>query len=63
MEQATCVGADHPQTMISEIYISALLVDEALSDQVWKAWDKRKMSDFWAGWLWWTIVEPCSIDL
>ena len=26
--------------MLCEIYIEALLVDEELADQVWKAWDK-----------------------
>jgi len=26
--------------MLTEIYISALLVDEELADQVWEAWDK-----------------------
>jgi hypothetical protein len=25
-------------TMLSEIYIEALLVDEDLADQVWEAW-------------------------
>jgi len=25
--------------MLTEIYIEALLVDEELADQVWKAWD------------------------
>ncbi len=26
--------------MLTKIYIEALLVDEELADQVWKAWDK-----------------------
>jgi hypothetical protein len=34
--------------MLTEIYISALLVDEELADQVWEAWDKDLISDFWA---------------
>jgi len=25
--------------MLTEIYISALLIDEELADQVWEAWD------------------------
>ena len=29
----------HPQAMLTEIYISALLVNEELADQVWEAWD------------------------
>ena len=31
--------AGHPQVMLTEIYIEALLVDEELADQVWEAWD------------------------
>ncbi len=31
----------HPQTMLAEIYIEALLVDEELADRVWEAWDMR----------------------
>lgn len=27
------------QAMLTEIYISALQVDEKLADQVWEAWD------------------------
>ncbi len=34
--------------MLTEIYIEALLVDEELADQVWEAWDKWEISDFWA---------------
>ncbi len=32
--------AGHPQAMLTETYIEALLVDEKLADQVWEAWDK-----------------------
>ncbi len=42
--------------MLAEIYIEALLVDEELADQVWEAWDKGEISDFWAAWAWWTIT-------
>jgi len=31
--------------MLTEIYIEALLVDEDLADQIWKAWDKEKIDD------------------
>ena len=31
--------------MLTEIYIEALLVDEALADQVWEAWDKGEIDD------------------
>ncbi len=42
--------------MLTEIYIEALLVDEGLADQVWEAWEKGEISDFWAAWIWWTIA-------
>jgi len=29
--------------MLTEIYIEALLVNEELADQVWKAWDKGEI--------------------
>ncbi len=35
----------HPQAMLTEIYIQALLVDEDLADQVWEAWDKGEIDD------------------
>ncbi len=31
--------------MLTEIYIEALLVDEALADQVWQLWDARELDD------------------
>ncbi len=31
--------------MLTEIYIGALLVDEELADQVWKAWDAGEIDD------------------
>ena len=34
--------AARPQAMLTEIYISALLVDEGLADQVWNAWDQGR---------------------
>ena len=38
--------------MLTEIYIEALLADEELADQVWKAWNKGEISDFSAAWIW-----------
>ena len=52
MEQAICVGADHPLAMLTEIYIAALLVDEELADQVWEAWDKGEIGELNALWAW-----------
>ncbi len=31
--------------MLTQIYISALLVDEELADQVWEAWNKGEIDD------------------
>jgi hypothetical protein len=63
MAQAICVRAGDHSPMRTENYIEALLVDEELADQVWDRWDKGEISDFWAVWMWWTIVEPCSVNL
>ena len=35
----------HPQAMLTDIYIEAVLVDEELADQVWEAWDKGEIDD------------------
>ena len=43
--------------MLTQIYIEGLLVDEKLADQVWEAWDKGEISDFWATRAWWTIAQ------
>ena len=42
--------------MLTAIYIEALLVDEKLADQVWKAWDAGEINDAVAAWAWWTIA-------
>ncbi len=34
--------------MLTRLYIEALLVDKELADQVWEAWDKEEITDFWA---------------
>jgi hypothetical protein len=41
--------------MLTEIYIEALLIDEELADQVWKAWDKGEIDDQIAWLAWWLI--------
>jgi hypothetical protein len=48
--------AGHPQTMLTEIYIEALLVDEHLADQVWEAWDAGEIDDVVPFWAWWIVV-------
>ena len=48
--------AGHPQTMLTEIYIEALLVDEELADQVWAALMAGEIDDLtavMAWWVWW----------
>ena len=47
--------------MLTDIYIEALLVNEELADQVWEAWDKGEISDFWAAWAWWTIAASAAV--
>ena len=42
--------------MLTEIYIEALLVDEKLADQVWRAWDTGEIDDLEA-WLTWVLIE------
>ena len=42
--------------MLSEIYISALLVDEELADQVYEVWDKGEIDDQIAWLAWWLIT-------
>ncbi len=37
--------ASHPQAMLTEIYIEALLVDEVLADQVWDVWNAGEATD------------------
>ncbi len=48
--------------MLTEIYIEALLVDEELADQVWKAWDKGEIDDQTVCIAWVLIAGVSSID-
>jgi len=41
----------------AEIYIEALLVDEELADQVWKAWEAGE-SDDGTAYLAWMLDDP-----
>jgi len=43
--------------MLTEIYIEALLADEDLADQVWKAWDAGEIDNQVAWLAWWLIAE------
>jgi len=51
------LSAGHPQAMLTEIYIEALLVDEELADQVWEAWSAREIDDQIACIAWWLIAD------
>ena len=42
-------------SMLTELYVEALLADEELADQVWEAWDKGEIDDQVA-WLAWSSV-------
>jgi predicted nucleic acid-binding protein len=47
--------------MLAEIYISALLVDEGLADQVWEAWDKGEIDDAIACTAWMIIARKNAV--
>ncbi len=49
--------------MRTEIYISVLLVDEELADQVWEAWNKGKIDDHVAWVAWQRIADYFDSDL
>jgi hypothetical protein len=38
--------------MLTELCIEALLVDEALADEVWALWDAGEITDDAAVWAW-----------
>ncbi len=50
-------GPSKSYSMLTEIYIEALLVDEELADQVWEAWDAGEIDDQIACIAWMLIVE------
>ncbi len=48
--------AGHPQAMLTETYIEALLVDEGLADQVWELWNIGMIPDGLAAVAWHTLA-------
>ncbi len=46
--------------MLTETYIDALLVDEALADQVWELWDRRVIDDELAAIAWLLLADSFS---
>ena len=47
--------------MLTEIYISALPVNDELADQIWEASDAGEIDDVVAAWAWMLIAVGCSI--
>ena len=43
--------------MLTAIYIEALLVDEEQADQVWDAWDARRLTDLTTTLMWLLIAD------
>ena len=48
--------ASHKLSVLTEIYIEALLVDKELADQAWHAWDKEVIDDQMTWLAWWLIT-------
>ncbi len=48
--------------MLTEIYILALLANEALADLVWEAWDKGEIDDSAALMIWVRIVWKAAYN-
>ncbi len=46
--------------MLTRIYVEALLVDEELADQVWKAWDAGVITDSLAALGWFILAASES---
>jgi hypothetical protein len=42
--------------MLTELYIEALLADEALADEVWVLWDAGVITDELAATAWYTLA-------
>ena len=43
--------------MLTEINIEAQLVDEELADQIWEAWDARRITDLTTTLMWLLIAD------
>ena len=49
--------------MLTELYIEALLADEALTDGVWALWDAGVNTDGLAAWAWLVLASRRPSDL
>jgi hypothetical protein len=55
-------GYCHLVSILTELYIEALLVDESLANEVWALWDQGLISDDEVGWTWSCItLQPEAI--
>ena len=52
--------AGHPQSMLTEAYIEALLIDSELADQVWCAWVRGLIDDELAT-IAWLLIAISSV--
>ncbi len=50
----------HPQAVLTEIYIEALLVDEGLADQVWEAFFGGEIDGLTASLAWSAVAYSCE---
>ncbi len=48
-------------SVLTEIYIEALLVDDELADQVWEMWEAGLILDELAAYAWWLFVEQLTV--
>ncbi len=48
----------HSCSMLTELYVEALLVDEDLADQVWELWDDDVIDDELAAIAWLLLDAP-----
>lgn len=48
--------------MLTELYIEALLVDEARADEVWAPWNAGVITDERAAWAWLLMARLWSAD-
>ena len=53
------MGVGDAERMLTETYIEALLVDGALADLIWAAWNRSKISDETAA----TPISKCMASL
>jgi len=48
--------------MLVDLYVKALLADEAMADQVWELWNTGLISDGLAAWAWWLIATKSVLS-